>query len=611
MSQWFVATDSTGAFFKIRRIPIDRVNTRERDQLRDGIRRLSSRLPALKGPSIERFAGLEESIESLDLAYLWIETREYSSTQVPRVAADAIADLTEVAAALDEAHRLGIVHGALRPASLSRAANHVVVSEFLVERAIYRFALLEEPLMEGRFFESPEQIQETGESGASDQFALAAIAYVWLTGCRPFEADKVPTLHYRICKEQPPPAQTLNSFLTEATSDVLLKGLAKRPEDRFHNCAEFVSALRKAQGLEFATAAAGTANAGEPDEGNSAGKAAAVVVAVPIAEQTPAEPHTAEPIPTKPSTTEAPIFSALGGPTAGGPRGATTRRRQNTEVRKGSAGRWLKVAFLAGLIAALCIWLWRTWSPTPQLVQQAADPREGPTFPAPSEDELKAPEAGGIERGHSSPGSTTTGQKSPPVGQNRGRTGLVGRDALAGKGSPAERGALPGGIGPATRAATTGGHSSPSPAPPSPEVVSPSKPGPMEVQITTTPSGVHVILDGDQSLACTSPCSMELSPGRHTLSATGPGLGIEKRIFNIPEDRQIIVNLQQNAGMLLVTSEPSGAWVQVDGMDAGRTPASLRLSVGQHHLVVLNGKLRAEDTVNISREQVASRTYRW
>lgn len=133
----------------------------------------------------------------------------------------------------------------------------------------------------------------------------------------------------------------------------------------------------------------------------------------------------------------------------------------------------------------------------------------------------------------------------------------------------------------------------------------------MEVQITTAPSGVHVILDGDQSLACTSPCSMELSPGRHTLSATGPGLGIEKRIFNVPEDRQIVVNLQQNAGMLLVTSEPSGAWVQVDGMDAGRTPASLRLSVGQHHLVVLNGKLRAEDTVNISREQVASRTYRW
>lgn len=138
-----------------------------------------------------------------------------------------------------------------------------------------------------------------------------------------------------------------------------------------------------------------------------------------------------------------------------------------------------------------------------------------------------------------------------------------------------------------------------------------TKAGPSELHIVTMPSGASITLDGDPTQTCIAPCSLELSARRHTLTASAPGFGVERRIFNVPEDREIVIDLKQNVGTLLVASDPSGATVLVDGIDSGRTPASLRLMVGEHRLVVVKGNLRAEDTVNVTREQLTSRMYRW
>ena len=112
-------------------------------------------------------------------------------------------------------------------------------------------------------------------------------------------------------------------------------------------------------------------------------------------------------------------------------------------------------------------------------------------------------------------------------------------------------------------------------------------------------------------MTCTTPCSLALAAGRHTLNAIAPGTGTAKRIFNVPESSDIFVDLQRSEGVLLVSSEPPGALVMVDGREMGTTPARLRLASGQHRLAVVNGKNRAEDTVSISAEQLTSRTYRW
>jgi hypothetical protein len=93
---------------------------------------------------------------------------------------------------------------------------------------------------------SPEQIQSTTITGAADQFSLAVIVYEVLTGEKPFAAEYMPTLLYKIVREDPLPPQRLNNTLSPLVETALRKALAKLPEDRFDTCTEFISALATA-----------------------------------------------------------------------------------------------------------------------------------------------------------------------------------------------------------------------------------------------------------------------------------------------------------------------------------------------------------------------------
>jgi hypothetical protein len=104
---------------------------------------------------------------------------------------------------------------------------------------------------------------------------------------------------------------------------------------------------------------------------------------------------------------------------------------------------------------------------------------------------------------------------------------------------------------------------------------------------------------------------MKLAPGRHTLAAWSPQAAVTRRIFSVPEAREVTVMMPSSSGTLLVSSSPAGALILVDGADRGNTPASLRLSRGQHHLTVVNGSHRAEEVVEIDGDQLVTRTYRW
>jgi hypothetical protein len=77
------------------------------------------------------------------------------------------------------------------------------------------------------------------------------------------------------------------------------------------------------------------------------------------------------------------------------------------------------------------------------------------------------------------------------------------------------------------------------------------------------------------------------------------GFETARRIFNVPNDESIYVPLHKENGALLVTSNPSGATVFVDGQDAGHTPVTLHLSLGTHRLVWLYGSNQHQETVEV------------
>ncbi len=136
-----------------------------------------------------------------------------------------------------------------------------------------------------------------------------------------------------------------------------------------------------------------------------------------------------------------------------------------------------------------------------------------------------------------------------------------------------------------------------------------SVPSSNEVQLLTDPPGALITVDGSQS--CTTPCSFTLAHGRHTLAATLPGFGIARKIFNVPQELSLILPLTKSVGVLLVSSEPSGARVNVDGQAAGTTPVTLRLTPGIHRLSVWDGSRWRDETVQVSSDEVHTRLFRF
>lgn len=130
-----------------------------------------------------------------------------------------------------------------------------------------------------------------------------------------------------------------------------------------------------------------------------------------------------------------------------------------------------------------------------------------------------------------------------------------------------------------------------------------------EVQLASEPPGANVLVDGRNS--CTAPCSLSLTAGRHTLLANLDGFATARRIFYIPVDKNIFVMLPKSEGVLLVSSEPTGATVNVDGKSAGTTPVTLRLAAGAHRVSVWDGNRWHDESIQISSDEVHTRVFRF
>ena len=69
------------------------------------------------------------------------------------------------------------------------------------------------------------------------------IAYEVLTGEKPFTADYLPTLLFKIVREEPAPPQRVNGTLSADVETVMRRALSKNPADRYDTCVDFVNAL--------------------------------------------------------------------------------------------------------------------------------------------------------------------------------------------------------------------------------------------------------------------------------------------------------------------------------------------------------------------------------
>jgi serine/threonine protein kinase len=166
-----------------------------------------------------------EHVEGQNLAEVLQQKGRYSLTE-------ALALLRPICDALKEMHEVGVVHRDLKPGNiLLESDGRPKLTDFGLAVAVSESGdLTQSNVAVGTIdYMAPEQRHRLPVDERADQFALAVITYEMLTGHRPLGAFE--------------PASQLNERLSPDVDRVLLRGLARDPDDRFPTITHFLSAL--------------------------------------------------------------------------------------------------------------------------------------------------------------------------------------------------------------------------------------------------------------------------------------------------------------------------------------------------------------------------------
>jgi serine/threonine-protein kinase len=162
--------------------------------------------------------------------------------------ADAVRITSQVAGALEYAHRRQVLHRDIKPENILLHEGQALVADFGIALAL-RKAGGERFTQTGISVGTPQYMspeQATGEhdlDARSDMYSLAAVLYEMLAGEPPFTGPSVQAVLTRLITGHPKPIREIRNTIPPALETAIQQALARLPADRFSGAGEFAQAL--------------------------------------------------------------------------------------------------------------------------------------------------------------------------------------------------------------------------------------------------------------------------------------------------------------------------------------------------------------------------------
>ena len=184
-----------------------------------------------------------EFVEGTDLAALLRSRGRFPVREALRVTKD-------VAKALAAAEKRKVVHRDIKPSNIMvKEDGTVKVMDFGLAKAIGSQSMVTQAnmVLGTPHYMSPEQGKGAQVDVRSDLYSLGVVLFELLTGEVPFKADTPTSLIYQHIYEQPPPLRGKNPEIPPAVESLVIKMLAKDPDQRFQSPVDVVKVIEQVE----------------------------------------------------------------------------------------------------------------------------------------------------------------------------------------------------------------------------------------------------------------------------------------------------------------------------------------------------------------------------
>ncbi|HEX8745493.1 MAG TPA: serine/threonine-protein kinase [Thermoleophilaceae bacterium] len=153
--------------------------------------------------------------------------------------AEAASIIAQIADALDAAHERGLVHRDVKPGNIliedRGGRRHAYLTDFgLTKHAASDSGMTKTGMFVGTLdYIAPEQLQGQAVDARTDVYSLACVLYQAVTGQVPYPRDSEPSKMWAHMGEDPPKVKQARPDVPDAFEEVIERGMAKKPEDRY------------------------------------------------------------------------------------------------------------------------------------------------------------------------------------------------------------------------------------------------------------------------------------------------------------------------------------------------------------------------------------------